>query len=589
MKNLTTTSALLVSLAVSAGAQTTYHVPDDFPSITAAVAAASNGDTVLVGPGTYREGDDVQFGGKIIEVKSTHGPQLTIVDGESLYRCFFFTGGETRDTLLEGFTLLDGHAPSGGNTNGVSGGALRVESGSPTIRNCIIRNGRADFGGDGGDPGYRGGRGGGMAIYTGSPLVESCLFEDCRAGRGGMGATGSSGSTGSLFSAPTSGGRGKVGGTGGHGGAVYLSTGSPVFVNCIFRNNEPGMGGTGGTGGRGGNAGGWAGHGGDGGDGGDGGAAGSGAAIYNWNGTPEFVNCSVFSNLSAQRGFGGSGGSGGSSVLGNGSSGDAGSLGPWGSWSLYTTAGAVRNSILWNNFGTGEIPDGNVVTYSCVYLGTNGAGNISSNPALQPSGYLNAGSPCIDAGDNAEVPAAVTLDHNGRPRFVDDHNMPDVGVGTGAIVDMGAIEYARAVVLPYGCGNPADSLSVLDQGYPYTGSTLTLRLDRPDAPHGGGNLLGQPFAARAGLIIGTAPLTSGCGAQLPGGFLQVDLTQPWSIRWGDQPWTGSPIDIDLSIPDDPALTGTSLFVQGAFVRRSPKGELGVGVRLTESLELVLGY
>jgi len=190
--------------------------------------------------------------------------------------------------------------------------------------------------------------------------------------------------------------------------------------------------------------------------------------------------------------------------------------------------------------------------------------------------------------DNGQVPAGATLDYNGRPRFVDDHNVPDVGVGTGALVDMGAIEYARAVVLPYGCGNPAGSLSVLGGHIPATGATLTLRLDRSDAPRAGGDLPGPPLAARAGLVVGTAPLSAGCGAQLPGGYLQVDLDQPFSILWGE-PWTGQPVDVELSIPDDPSLTGTSLFVQGAFVRLNPRGGLGSGVRLTESLELVLGY
>ncbi len=48
---------------------------------------------------------------------------------------------------------------------------------------------------------------------------------------------------------------------------------------------------------------------------------------------------------------------------------------------------------------------------------------------------LSAGSPCIDAGDNAYVPEFVTTDLDGNPRFVD-------GSGDGvATVDMGAYEY----------------------------------------------------------------------------------------------------------------------------------------------------
>jgi len=48
---------------------------------------------------------------------------------------------------------------------------------------------------------------------------------------------------------------------------------------------------------------------------------------------------------------------------------------------------------------------------------------------------LSAGSPCIDAGNNAYVPEFVTTDLDGNPRFVD-------GSGDGvATVDMGAYEY----------------------------------------------------------------------------------------------------------------------------------------------------
>ncbi len=66
---------------------------------------------------------------------------------------------------------------------------------------------------------------------------------------------------------------------------------------------------------------------------------------------------------------------------------------------------------------------------------------------------LAAGSPCIDAGSNADVPAdAADLNGNGNvteplpydlagnPRFVDDPTAPDTGIGTAPIVDIGAYE-----------------------------------------------------------------------------------------------------------------------------------------------------
>lgn len=586
MRSLSVTSALLF-LAVAAGAQQTLHVPDDYPSISAAVAAASNGDRVLVGPGTYREGAVVSFAGKIIEVRSEAGPEVTIVDGEGDDRCFRFTGGETRDTLLEGFTLLNGQAPTGTGTNGRDGGAVLIQGASPTIRTCSFVNGRADYGEDGGSPGYRGGHGGAIHINTGSPWVERCSFQSNRAGTGGRGATGSTGSGGSLFSAPGSGGTGAAGGRGGHGGAVHLNTGSPVFVNCYFSFNESGQGGVGGSGGRGGNAGAWAGRGGDGGRGGNGGDGGDGGAIYVTAGTLEVLNCTFWNNSRALRAPGGAGGTGGSSALGSGSTGSGGSLGEFGSWrGIYMTAGEVRNSILWNQGAGGQIPPGNTVSYSSVYEGYIGPGNLSDDPRLS-SGNLLSSSPCIDAGDNSQVPSGMSIDFRGWPRFIDDRNTVDVGLGSGAIVDMGASEFASSYVVPYGCGNPGGSLS-LAAGAPTIGSSITLRLDRPDAPHQNGDVLAPALAARAGLIVGTAPLAEGCGVQLPGGFLQVDISQPWSRQWSDQAWTGAAVDVELAIPADTSLIGTSLFVQGAFLRLSSRGGLAGGMRLTEALELVVG-
>ena len=55
--------------------------------------------------------------------------------------------------------------------------------------------------------------------------------------------------------------------------------------------------------------------------------------------------------------------------------------------------------------------------------------------------HLKAGSPCIDAGDNAAVPAGVLTDLDGLARFFDDPTTPDTGLGTAPIVDMGAYEY----------------------------------------------------------------------------------------------------------------------------------------------------
>ena len=71
----------LFMLPPSLRAQQTIHVPADQPTIQAAINAASNGDTVLVAPGTYLE--NINFNGKSITVTSSGGPSVTIIDGNA--------------------------------------------------------------------------------------------------------------------------------------------------------------------------------------------------------------------------------------------------------------------------------------------------------------------------------------------------------------------------------------------------------------------------------------------------------------------------------------------------------------------------
>jgi uncharacterized repeat protein (TIGR03803 family) len=123
----------------------------------------------------------------------------------------------------------------------------------------------------------------------------------------------------------------------------------------------------------------------------------------------------------------------------------------------------MANSIVWGNSAPTD-PEisaaANIaVTYSDVRRGYPGAANIDAdprfrrNPAPGPDGVwgtadddygdlqLGPGSPCIDAGDNAAVPATITTDLAGHRRVVDIPGVNDPGVNDpGAIVDMGAYE-----------------------------------------------------------------------------------------------------------------------------------------------------
>ncbi len=89
-----------------------FRVPDDYALPSEAVAAASGGDSVCVGPGTYV--DNVRFGGKDIQLIGVAGAAATVLmgatGGGSVVR---FEDHESADALLRGFTISGGEAESG--------------------------------------------------------------------------------------------------------------------------------------------------------------------------------------------------------------------------------------------------------------------------------------------------------------------------------------------------------------------------------------------------------------------------------------------------------------------------------------------
>lgn len=87
-----------------------------------------------------------------------------------------------------------------------------------------------------------------------------------------------------------------------------------------------------------------------------------------------------------------------------------------------------------------------IVKYSCIQGWTGslgGIGNIGDDPLFQDEANLDFRlrplSPCIDAGDNSAV--RIHTDLGGLPRALDYTVIPDSGIGTPPIVDMGAFEY----------------------------------------------------------------------------------------------------------------------------------------------------
>ena len=137
---------------------------DPFCTIGEAIAASSDGDTVLVQPGRYAE--TVDFTGKEIVVRSAAGPEVTILDGEDtrrVVRMYDFVGAGGR---LEGFTVTGGRGNS-------SGGGILIR-GFATISGCVIVGNEASDGA-------------GIAVRGGFPRIEKCRIQDNRTSSFGCG------------------------------------------------------------------------------------------------------------------------------------------------------------------------------------------------------------------------------------------------------------------------------------------------------------------------------------------------------------------------------------------------------------------
>jgi hypothetical protein len=150
------------------------------PTIQAAIDAAADGDTILVGPGTYTgEGNrDIELRGKAVAVIGREGPERTILQCEGVrgdpHRGFHIHEHEGPGTLIQGFTITKGYVE--GKLPACYGGAILCMHSSPTIRECrLVANRSNHFGG-------------GMVCYLdASPTLERVHFIDNQAVNNGGG------------------------------------------------------------------------------------------------------------------------------------------------------------------------------------------------------------------------------------------------------------------------------------------------------------------------------------------------------------------------------------------------------------------
>lgn len=403
--------------------------------------------------------------------------------GTPNFRIFTFSNVAVNSTI-SGLTITNGRVADGGTSsdgqfgsNGASGGGiLNPNNETLTLIDVVVSGNRAGNGGAGTGFGGSGGTGGGI-LNSGQLVLMNSVVTNNYAGNGGAGGSGASGGNAGGVTGGSSliiinstisnnfagdGGNaapGSSGGPGGRGGGISGGGGVFTIVGSTISGNRSGKGGNGGgfSGAQGGDGGGILTLGplnmvnstvsnnitGDGGSGTQGGGLGGyGGGIYNQN-FLNITNCTIAENQT-QGFFPGLGGgiynfNGGTVTLKNtliaNNTVPAGGSGPdlSGTFNsqdynlIKNTSGATINGVTTHNL-TGVNPQ---------------IGALANNGGLTQTHGLLAGSPALDAGNNASLPADnFDLDNDGNktePVPFDQRGATFSRVVNGT-VDIGAVE-----------------------------------------------------------------------------------------------------------------------------------------------------
>ncbi len=376
--------------------------------LAAALSASASGDEIWVAAGTYkpttttsrtvamtlRSGVGIYGGFTGVETSRdqrdfTANP--TVVTGDLLgndngsanlndnsYHLFIGSGANAT-AILDGFTLRAGNANGASASNYDKGGALIIlNSGSPTIRNCVFTANRCTFGG------------GAVYIFTAAATFEDCRF-DSNVG-GSFGGAFDMNNVSATFNRCVF-----IGNSASRAGACESFGGSQTrYTNCIFSGNT---------------------------------ATGSNGGGALWIGSSSSVTArnSTFVANTATSLAGGVINTGGSSSFVNCIL-----------WANTGPGGTTAANQITNSGGTTSVSYSIV---QGGFAGTANL-NVNPNFVNQADRdfRLLPGSPAIDSGSNTAVPAGTIVDFDGLPRFTDDPDVADTGAGTAPIVDRGAFE-----------------------------------------------------------------------------------------------------------------------------------------------------
>jgi hypothetical protein len=444
-------------------------VPGQYPTIQAAIDAAAPGDHVVVASGTYTGNGNVSLNllGKEITLRSESGdPQTCILDGQDTSAILQAISMETQNTVVQGFTFRRGRALAQfGSGTDAMGGAIRLENASLTVRNCKFESNQAI-----GNPGlFGGGSGLGGAISAFGGFVSTNLYlENCSfignvarglddafspgSGQGGAIYSNGAGVTaqGCQFTSNEA-----ISGTGGlsRGGGLCLDASGGYLKNCVFTTN----------------------------------AAGTGGGIY-VNALLEGINIVLLANR-AESGNGGGVASEAAFVtlINVSASGNHSNAAGGGASFDFGTFGEIYNSIVWGNSAPvnsgvdNQAGSSTLVGTSNVQglagLGANDlGGNLDTDPLFVQDPvlpttlgdlHLQAGSPCVNAGDNTKNTLATDVDGNDR-------------IDTGSnLIDMGAYELNNdPVAMIQALRSDVDALVTSGAILPIQGRILRFPLNR---------------------------------------------------------------------------------------------------------------
>jgi hypothetical protein len=375
-------------------------------SIQQAIAAGSvAGRVVLVTNGIYDTGGVAVWGlatNRValtsgVVVRSVNGPSATIIRGEAWdaagngIRCAYVGRG----SILDGFTLTNGHTRTTGHSSREQGGGGAWAERTGILTNCILIGNRAWRDGGGVNGGILHGciLSGNEANDDGGGADDSTLFHCVLTGNATapVGGGGGGGADESILFNCVVGGNSSPSNAGG-------GTDDSTLTACLVTNNVAFSGG--GT---------------------------SGGFIYN----------SVLARNKAQFGAGDSGSTlYHCTIVSNTVTGLSGVAG--------AASSALYNCIAYHNIGGDNFLGTALVLYSCTTpQPINGTGNITHPPDLRdPAGgdfRLRHTSPCLDTGTN--LSAYLVNDFAGALRPLD-------GNGDGvAAYDMGAFEFVPLQIL----------------------------------------------------------------------------------------------------------------------------------------------